>query len=345
MQPAFDRRLESILRDPDTKHLTTVADVLKFNAGTGVVWYTAAPNIPNHDPMRPLGNFFGIWHEGGRGSREGVHEIWWYGSARIVLVNACGAGVNGGAVYITGSIACSNLRGLMPPGVMPFDPHVFAGVERPQLPLHTSLFGMVIDSPLAHLDAGQDGNGPPDVIAHAHDKSLAAAAKSETKDAVAVHTSLRRVATGAESHDGHAHSHKRFMGDMPDLPRAVDSHTSATGDVVSGVALPPHIAIVASQQAGISCTDVCATQVKGGGSRCVQSYLPVINDCPTLRANFPCNRCADSVGSDQPAMISAKAPGDKLPGVCLVNGDQSLFSCDGKWEHAVRLCACEKPAA
>jgi hypothetical protein len=78
-----------------------------------------------------------------------------------------------------------------------------------------------------------------------------------------------------------------------------------------------------------------------GSWTCASAYLPVINDCATLRANFECTSCTDSIGADQPAMISLAAPADKKPGACLINADATLFDCGGKWTYAQRLCPCE----
>ena len=104
--------------------------------------------------------FFGIWHEGGRGSRDGVHELWWLGSAKLFLVNIYG----GPPLYgmpISGSIeaAPAAIRALKPPGarVIPWQEFTAAAPPvRPPLPRHTALFGMQIDAPLAHV-AGEGG--------------------------------------------------------------------------------------------------------------------------------------------------------------------------------------------
>jgi hypothetical protein len=72
VQPAYDARLQYILRHKDTVHLESVDAVLAFSAGVGVVWYDCPTHVFNHDHMRSVAAFFGLWHEGGRGGRDGV---------------------------------------------------------------------------------------------------------------------------------------------------------------------------------------------------------------------------------------------------------------------------------
>jgi hypothetical protein len=90
--------------------------------------------------------------------------------------------------------------------------------------------------------------------------------------------------------------------------------------------------------AGLACSAVCAAL--DGAFSCAAGLLPLVNDCSSLRAVFSCATCEDSVGSDQPAFIAASAPAEKRPATCLVNKQAALFSCEGKWEFAQRLCPC-----
>jgi hypothetical protein len=86
-----------------------------------------------------------------------------------------------------------------------------------------------------------------------------------------------------------------------------------------------------------------AAQPKGA---CAAAALPAINSCAVLRQHFDCaGGCVDSMGSDQPAHIAADAPRSEHVGACLVNTDRALFSCQGRYPHAERLCTCLLPAA
>ena len=101
---------------------------------------------------------------------------------------------------------------------------------------------------------------------------------------------------------------------------------------------------MAGARRGASCAEVCAEQL--AGTRCSALYLPVVNDCGSLKAAFDCSSCGDSIGGDQPAFVARDAPAGAGPGSCLVNGDATLFSCDAKYEWTFRLCPCggDEPA-
>ena len=128
---------------------------------TLVLWYDC-PTGAGHEPFRPLAALLGIWHEGGRGSRAGQHELWWGARhVRLLTINVA-AGPPGG--HESGGIeAAPELRAAMPAGLLPAPAEAFAGpAGRALLPRHARLFGARLLSPLAHLSGGADANGPPD---------------------------------------------------------------------------------------------------------------------------------------------------------------------------------------
>jgi hypothetical protein len=126
---------------------------------------------------------------------------------------------------------------------------------------------------------------------------------------------------------------------MGDLVLPAHAAVAVPGAEVGGHAfLPASVRVVRSTKPGLSCTQVCAQYRPD--AICSSSHLPAINDCATLSAHFDCSSCTNSTGRDQPAMIDRSAPADKQPGKCLVNGDRSLFSCDGSFPYALRLCPC-----
>jgi hypothetical protein len=320
---SYERRLLQLLTDKETIHLKTVKDILSFTEGIGVVWYSCPPNEENHNKMRAVAGFFGIWHEGGRGSRDGIHEIWWLGSAKLLLINAYQGAPPG--FLIPGSTMSSSLSRAMPVGHIPLEWDMFISINRPQLPRHTELFGAITSSPLSHLDGGDDANGQPDTNS----------GSNGSKDAsvvVYVHDAEDQV---------DEHEHSKFMGDLSlktssrlagqqEINRGGDRGESKVG------ALPANVRIVAGTKSGLSCTEVC--QDYHSSSFCINTFLRVINDCSSLKANFPCKACGDSIGMDQPAYVSDID--DSESGMCLVNGDAKLFSCDGSHKKTRRLCAC-----
>ncbi len=371
LQPAYDARLAAALGDPATAHLSSLDAARAFRAGVGVVWYDCPAHVPEHPQMRGVAAFFGVWHEGGRGSREGVHELWWLGTARLILVNVCDPAASAGAQPVTGSIECApaHVRARMPAGHAPISWAAFQEPgAHPALHHHAANFGAEWVSPLEHLEGGDDGNGPPDGEAAAADVAAAAAARA------AAGARAGAGGGGGDGHDhggsAHPHAHKRFMGDLvlpkrrpQPLPGALLAGaagggggggaapwTGGAGAAGAGAGvgagavrgfLPASVALVASTTPGASCRDVCAAARPGGA--CEAAHLRTINDCPTLKSKFPCHSCQDSIGADQPAMIADSAPGHKLPGRCLVNGDPTLFSCDATYEFALRLCPCVAP--
>lgn len=322
LQPRYDQALIATLHDASTKHLRSVEEIARFDAGVGIVWYDCPSGSANHDEMRIVAQYFGIWHEGGRASREGVHELWWLGTAKLFLINVCDSATAPGGV-VSGAIECSRLRALMPSHISPISWQAFNAQTHPQLGMHTHKGGVWV-SVLAHLENQPDMNGDPD----------------KNGGAVSLTRTTRKRAEGGEAHAGgeHPHAHKGFNADLslPEPKKAVKPAGAAALR-----AMPAEIAVVPASRMGLSCDQVCA-EVEG---KCVVEYLPNVNDCATLRSNFPCSQCSGSEGRDQPAMIDLTAPPGKLGGQCLVNGNRDMFSCDGSWQYARRLCTCTKPGA
>jgi hypothetical protein len=323
---AYDARLAALLGAPGTAHLSTVDAILRFTKGVGVVWYTCPCGDAGHESMRPLAAFFGIWHEGARGSREGVHELWWLGTAKLLLVNV-GAGLGGTAMYGDVEPAPAWVASFMPAGTAPLASTAFLGAVRPALPQHKALFGAAWQTPLAHLEGGHDANGPPD--------SGDSGSGGGGGGAVGAAPLVQVYQPPADhAHEEAGHDHSKFMGDLH-LPRA-GGGGAAPALARMGV-LSVGSRVVAAAAPGLDCAAVCAAE---GDLSCVQALLPLVNDCASLRGAFPCATCEDSMGADQPAFIATTAPADKRPGACLVNKVASLFSCEGAYEHAQRLCPC-----
>ena len=337
VEPAYTQRLLAELSARETVHLTSIAAITAHTSGLGVVWYSCPTNVPDHTPMRPIAAFFGIWHEGARGSRGGVHSLWWLGESRLLLVNVYSSGGRGGGgMHVSGGIesASDAVVSAMPDGVVPLDWTAFTGAARPALPLHAGLFGAKIRSPLAHLSGGPDANGPPDV---AVDGGADAAAAG----------SIQQLRRGGGHNDG-PHEHGKFLSDLrvQALEGAAAGHRGDTAADAAVAPAPPRtlprgVAVVGGTKAGQSCSDVCAAHAKR--STCVEALLPRVNTCEALQEAFPCVRCDASIGLDQPAYIDPAAPFDKQPGVCLTNGQGGKFSCAGTYVHARRLCTCKVP--
>ena len=325
---AYEARLAAVLGAPGTVHLSAVDAIATFSAGVGVVWYACPCMDPSHDAMRPLAAFFGIWHEGARGSREGVHELWWLGSAKLLLVNVGGGGGGFGALYGDVEPAPAWVASFMPPETSPLQSTSFLGAVRPALPQHKALFGAMWDTPLAHLEGGHDANGPPD---GAVGGAVAGAAGAVPPPLVQVYQP-----SDHKHEEGGGHAHSKFMGDLH-LPRVGVARDGQTPAVSRMGMLSAGSKVVPAESPGADCNSVCAAQ---GAFSCAPGLLPLVNDCSSLRAAFPCATCEDSVGSDQPAFIAASAPAEKKPAACLVNKQAALFSCEGKWEFAQRLCPC-----
>jgi len=71
-------------------HVQSVTDFLQDDAAGKLycIWIDLDPNPPENRPQlfKPIGEFFGIWHEHKRGAHRGVHEFYWY-SRYIMIIN------------------------------------------------------------------------------------------------------------------------------------------------------------------------------------------------------------------------------------------------------------------
>jgi len=110
---------------------------------------------------------------------------------------------------------------------------------------------------------------------------------------------------------------------------------------------------------GQSCTDACASLTPPAADesnnstesvtnpkqmRCVEEAFVVVNQCPLLKANFPCTVCEvaalGSSGPDMPCYVSPAAPLGHPRGYCMVSPNPKGSQCDAKYQHTVRLCPC-----
>lgn len=310
----LEERIATVLGSASTQHFNTVERLTEFKEGEGILWY-AAPPESDHVSMRPLAKYIGIWHEAARGSRDGVHELWWQGSAKLWLINAIGADASKQTPPITGAAVSAPewIIRLKPADIEPIHAQEFHGAEHPVLPRHALLFGARFDSPLAHLDGGHDRNGAPDLVGNDAPPAAAKAAP------------LKREKGAA------------FMS-LLHLPEREPPSSHAAEVSASRTSLGPGARAVAAREPGLSCSQVCEAE----GLSCALELFAVINSCEALQDKFPCKGCGDSAGKDQPAYIALSAPSAKMPGLCLVNGGD--FDCSGKWTHATRLCPCRARA-
>jgi len=123
---------------------------------------------------------------------------------------------------------------------------------------------------------------------------------------------------------------------LPGLAPEAPVDPQVFGDVEPPVLLPPNGVAVASRHRGDSCDVVCGER----RMHCISADLPFINSCEALQRFHFCERCEESVGSDQPALdVSEASPTWKA---CLVNSDVVRYppTC-GSGHHATRrLCMC-----
>ena len=363
---AYEEALAAAVSGSGVTHLRSVADIAAFSSGVGVVWYSCSCAEPDHASMRPLAAYFGIWHEGARGSREGVHALWWLGSAKLYLVNVglaggfsyAGAGGLNGAV----EVAPPWLTELMPAAVVPLSPGDFVGASRPVLPQHKAVYGAQWRTPLAHLEGGHDGNGQAESGLGGGEVAVVAVGEGEGGS-----RGRRGRRSGEGEGEAEAHVHSQFMGDFRASVVAgglaggkrrargggkVAGGSSSSSSVARIGLMPSGSVVVAAEQPGQNCDAVCRAYSGGSGSgsgsgsfACAARLLPLVNTCESLREQYKCSFCQDSAGGDLPAYVALAAPASKLPGACLVNKDAKLFSCEASWEHTQRLCTCVSSAA
>ena len=317
----YEARILQVLEAPATRHLSSVAELVALNKGEAVLWYSAPAEI-DHASMRPLANFLGIWHEAARGSRIGVHELWWLGSAKLWLINAFTGYETSSPAIITGAAETAPqwILDLKPATITPIDAKAFANNPHPILLRHHHLFGAKFDSPLAHMSGGDDRNGSPDL---------------GSKTAVAA--APRPIAIVPRKRVRGFMSMLRLPNVEPPSLQDIAAHSAR-------LSLGKYARAMKSNISGLSCDEVCATEDRLCSLTLYRALFRHLNSCDALKEVFPCLGCVDSAGPDQPAFIALDAPQDKLPGMCLINGGE--FSCKGKWIHAQRLCPCiEKTAA
>lgn len=93
-------------------------------------------------------------------------------------------------------------------------------------------------------------------------------------------------------------------------------------------------------QKGMCCDKVC----ERAGLVCMDESLKVLNNCPKLRAAFPCGMCEvaaiGAAGEDMPAWVSRSAPAGHARGACLVAPGGVKPRCKARYRHTRRLCGC-----
>lgn len=100
------------------------------------------------------------------------------------------------------------------------------------------------------------------------------------------------------------------------------------------------IVISKTSRKGRSCNAACTTH----GLVCDTDALRIVNNCPRLRAAFPCAVCevapAGAAGPDMPAWVSTSAPAGHARGACLVAPPGRPPACAARYAHTRRLCGC-----
>ncbi|CAM9891306.1 unnamed protein product [Laminaria digitata] len=94
--------------------------------------------------------------------------------------------------------------------------------------------------------------------------------------------------------------------------------------------------VVPGERSSMSCDDVCSTK----GMTCKESSFEMINSCKLLMDNFPCDKCAESYGPDQPSYVELDAPESNYPGQCLITSRPAESRCSALHELTRRLCPC-----
>ena len=118
--------------------------------------------------------------------------------------------------------------------------------------------------------------------------------------------------------------------------------------------------LVASEQVGQSCDDLCSAHAQGsnsgassgGGARsgssgglkfaCEARAFGYANSCEALEARFPCEGgCEESFGLEQPAYVVVPGtPASNLPGACLRSSKPQESSCAAGHKLTRRVCPC-----
>ena len=116
------------------------------------------------------------------------------------------------------------------------------------------------------------------------------------------------------------------------------------------------LVFAAAVRAGQSCDDVCAAATSSAGSSssssssssslpssslrqmtCDKRGFPVINSCAAMEKVFPCQRCEDSLGFEQPAFVASAVSN---AGACLVTTRPLESTCEASHPDTMRLCPC-----
>lgn len=245
-KPNYDARLKDLIRSGITMRST--ADLENLRSGTGIVWITAS--LTNQEDFKPLSTYFHLWHEIERGAYHGIHELWWQGDAKVLIVN-----------------------------------------------------DRVVDHDVSTMR-------PPDAPV-----LTAADFRSKTPPYDASHPAETPTVSQAE----------------------IDGTGLPAGTAPAASAADASVTPVAATQEDTDCDAVCASR----GMACQASMFSSVNSCSMLQQHFACNNgCEDSMGPDQPAMVTLSAPSGMSPGKCLVNTDPSYFSCSGRHKVTFRLCPC-----
>jgi hypothetical protein len=87
---AYEARIKRLLTSPATRHVSDPGgEIPTLPAGSSVaIWVNIDVSRDHPNPFKPVGQFFGIWHEAKRGAFRGVHEFWANGGeTHVLLVN------------------------------------------------------------------------------------------------------------------------------------------------------------------------------------------------------------------------------------------------------------------
>jgi hypothetical protein len=122
--------------------------------------------------------------------------------------------------------------------------------------------------------------------------------------------------------------------DFRSLPHPMTREVHALLDEAHKLQMVPTAAVAP----GLSCSQVC--KARGDGRRCDVRFMFMLNTCKALRAAFGCERCEESAGTEQPALVIASAPPQAMPGACLYTRAPQQSTCPAKHKLTRRLCPC-----